>query len=475
MKPIISLSKARALQRETSMCLTVPTAVARLDITNMQIKKEDHLGIIHFQFLKALSHTQRGTPADLHGLFGVGISLSRIVVQELLSKDLVQRVNGVSSAWWITNKGPSTTALLFHQEEDKKCIPNPLDKVVIELTEEGKKVVESGRYTPITILPHWTGFFTVPPLRFVSSSIMASLLEQSAGKPLTESVWKEGKTDIDAQMFFSTTAEGGLREFVGVPEDNKGPLLEDKEDPETGYITPKSTITWKELKEPLPLPITYLVKGVLHENPTIMGGYLPSPSSHKEPNQLTGKTPTFKEILSEEYVPTFQRLFENSLYWTQQFSSDDQITGGIMYGDAILVNERTQHLFLVMSPSLKIDDMMSLRESSDIQIFSLPSKRGVLELEFRIVPGSTHIAQNWLIKKIDQISFPRELSLDKNTLRTKLKEVLDNMKEVWVVSKHPHIQALKPPSVDVFIERRWNNGNWHLIYQLSFQEDFPDA
>jgi len=49
------------------------------------------------------------------------------------------------------------------------------------------------------------------------------------------------------------------------------------------------------------------------------------------------------------------------------------------------------------------------------------------------------------------------------------------MKEFWAQERFPHIQGLQAPSVESYIDRKWRLGDWKLIYQLSYKEDFPDA
>jgi len=475
---VTSLFDARSYDEAASICLTVPSEIIRIDITNMQVREEDPLGIIHMQFLKALYFKEAGTTKDLHELFGIGISLSRIVVKELLAKEIIQDSGEGPSSWW-EKRTKKSQAVRFHTEEDKLPVPDPLDTQVFELSEEGRTVAESGRYTPIKIKDRWHGFFTLHPLRFIPAEVMDPLLRRLIGRELDDDLWKE-KNDAepyDSMALFSEQEDIDLRRMTGIPDTLKGPLFSDKENEETGYVTKKSTISWKMLETKLSVPVTFVMKGYLHKNPEIVNCYLPPKLVPPDPYRLQGDIQLLDDTISEHYWSIFRDLCKNNNFWASQLSTQEsEKKGGIKYRGGIPVNGRIQHIFWAISETVKIDDEIKTRESSDNRIFPLlPDSEGLLELEFRLIPGTAGIAKEWLMKRIDQLSFPEKQFLDSQELQRIIGDEVTDMKEFWLEERYEHIQQVSAPSVDEFVERRWENGDWKLIYQLSFKEDFPYA
>ena len=478
--PVLGLGIARTLHPTTSMCLTMESEIRRITITNMQIREEDPLGILHMQFLKALVLKGSGSVLDLHGFFGIGISLSRIVVVDLLSKGLVQKTE-VRQSWWNSpSEDPSTGAIQFHKEEERRLVADEIDSVFVELTNEGLNVVETGKYTPTKIIPEWHCYFTLNPVRFYSEEEINPILTRFRGREIPKTSWINDE-DADVSFFQSTfnnpdkndnTEE---RATYGIPYDVKGPLLEPITDEETGYKTTRSWIQVQTLATSITIPTTHLLSSSLSGDHNILASYLPPKFDSKDPLVMSGMVPNLSDFVPKDSFSAFNRLHEDGGLWSRTITKNQDSPNFVRYSDSIVQNNRLQHLFIALEDPDVLDDSRRCGDRSFYVNCEIPMMSSQLELDVRLIPGSESIATTWLNLIADQIRISDSDSLDKETLASELQKKTDSMKEFWAQERFPHIQGLQAPSVESYIDRKWRLGDWKLIYQLSYKEDFPDA
>ena len=475
MKSVLPLSIARRIHPTASMCITVPIEVIRVDVSNMQIRKDNPLGIIHLAFLRALYIQDAGTVRDFHRLFGIGISLSRVVVRDLLRDGLAQDSEG-NQSWRDSVPAGEIPMVQFHEEEEFRSEPNELDERTFGLTEEGERVVETGRYTPTVYVPKWYCYFTLVPMRFLHRNMLENIILKYRGRELDDSHW-EPCTLIDegtVQYMFSEKGSEAreLRSKLGIPYEMKGPLLEDVINQETGVVTKPSEISLYTHSNSITLPLTLVVDTAISESMHILDGVLPPQLNQSDPTKLPGSIDGQTDLIDEAVQTTLNTISQNIAFWSMNVSGSKNT---IKYGGHVIEDGRIQHLLLVKKETENLDASLKTLDTSIIRSFHVPEPELFIELEARLIPGTKRMAEDWLLTIIDTMGVTAEQSLEKEDLTRMIEERTQRMKKFWVSSLISHVREITAPSVDTFIDRRWEAGDWKLIYQLSFKEDFPNA
>ena len=480
MLPTISLSSARTLHPNASLCLTTGTSIRKITITDMQIRKEDPLGFLQLHFLRTLMVQRSGSVSDFHRLFGIGISLCRVVIRDLLEKKLVNIVRSAPSWWDPTSPEIPTKAIQFHKEEDRRLIPDPIDEKSVTLTPEGQDVAESGKYAPIKIIPEWSCYFTTNPVRFFSLEDLEYILPRSIGDVGKELTWvedHEAKHSFYIDAFQESNNQSMMmnRDIFGIPYEYKGPRTESSVDEETGFTILRSSIHVEKLGGSANIPVTHVLKSELSRELEVIVSFLPPKFDQSEPYLLPGHIPTSDELFSQKQQAYFMQIGQDNQLWSRAISNKANAPEFTQYIESIEDNGRTQHLFLATVDPEVIDDGLRCAERSIQRLCTIPQLNAALEIDLRLIPGNADIASSWLDLLSDRIRIGNIDSIDRSVLQKMLQDKTEFMKVHWVRHLFPIIENLKPPSVDSYLGKRWDEGNWKFIYQLSFKEDFPDA
>lgn len=479
-RPTLFLSSARVLHPNASMCLTVGTSIRRITVSAMQIRKEDPLGFLQLHFLKTLLVQRSGSISDFHRLFGIGISLCRVVVRDLLEKKLVDSVRSAPSWWDPTSPEIPTVAIKFHEEEDRRLVPDPIDEQSITLTPDGQEVAESGKYAPIKIFPEWSCYFTTNPVRFFSLEDLEYILPRSIGEVGKELNWVEDKNVkdsfyIDAFHESNDQSKVNERDTFGIPYECKGPTTESSVDEATGFTILRSSIMVEKLSDQANIPVTHVLKSRLSRELEVIGSYLPPKFDNTEPCPLPGYITTADELFSRKQQAYFLQLGQEHQLWSRAISNIANAPEFAQYIESLVDNGRTQHLFLATMDPKILEDGIRCLERSIQRLCIIPQLNATLEIDLRLIPGNEDIASSWLDRISDRIRIGNIDSINRTALQKMLYDKTEYMKDHWVRHRLPFIQNLEAPSVDSYLSRRWDEGNWKFIYQLSFMEDFPDA
>jgi len=482
LEPVVKLGDRRVQQLPytPSFMLTYVSPVIEIKFNDLRVRKHDVLDLVQQQVLSIINENGPITPPLVHQIFGLGLDLSRVIIRQLHLKGLIEETSMFNPDRWQSSQAYSFPA------QQTLHLPDALDETPMTLTEEGSRVVETGRYEPI-VAENRTLYFLTDPLQLIPGNPTYKNL----GLPFTLKPLKEFAYPFKEVADWFDNPE--LRQKLGIADELVG--LERKPTPildplgEKTGDSPATTFRVYQSKGFSDAPSgTPRRLGGLRVTSAIFGaaGMLPDGNVVGAWCQIGSKNEQLR--IPDDWLKTrFKRsaggMIADPAWLTNAMTRDYSgefnqrfLTKGLELSTSSqnlhFINirecdaaprewERTHHVIL--------------RDRIPDQVLKQPNRHGNwIEAWVRPIPYTSPSAMDWLWRWLDRIDFTSKERLTKEHLEEEIMRVTIEAKEHWGIDGKTR-SNLRPPSVEVFKDRRWEMGDWAFVYRMREQEDFPYA